>query len=434
MAGILDGRPAAGTGRTPALAAAAVPGAGSEPALQATPGLKASSHPPVPAAAPPDAGSKAKLTTDAPMPLPAGATLRWESAAAQPTPPAVNATAAQTAAAAPTTSVAAAATSPAVALAAAAGSAAAGLAAVHGSQAAAATAVTVGGIVMNHAAPMPPAGGGGKDAAGSGRQEQPSGQSKAATRPGPRLPALSANDGGTGAGGDKSAGPAAALTAGGEPAAPGGGKMPAAANAPGTGTAVTNTAATATPAAGAGTAAVQAAAPGGSAASHLAALLTAAAAPPNETPQAGNANKLTLTLHNDTLGAVAVQATLRPQGLEAAIQAARADTHAIMQQGLPLLQQTLTDHNIRLVNLIVSRGPASHSPAASSSGQRGARQAFAQTGGGRGQNQPGGGGSALARTAPSTAEGAPADRGPASGLARPGGAPAVAPGRLSIRV
>ncbi|MGH9527172.1 MAG: flagellar hook-length control protein FliK, partial [Terriglobales bacterium] len=310
------------------------------------------------------------------------------------------------------------------------------------SQAAAATAATVSGAVINHAAPMPPAGGGGKDAAGSGRQEQPSGQSKAATKPGPRLPSLSANDGGMGAGGatqlaggaDELAGRpvAAALIAGGEPAAPDGGKLPAA-NASGTGTAA-NTAAIAAPGAGAGTAAVQAAAPGGSVASHLAAQLTAAAAPPTEAPQAGNANKLTLTLHNDTLGAVAVQATLRPQGLEAAIQAARADTHAAMQQGLPLLQQTLTDHNIRLVNLTVSRGPASNSSAASSSGQGGARQAFAQTGGGGGQNQTGGGGGALAQTVAGTAEGAPADRGPASGLARPGGAPAVAPGRLSIRV
>ncbi|MGH9491731.1 MAG: hypothetical protein ACRD17_14550, partial [Terriglobales bacterium] len=177
------------------------------------------------------------------MPLPAGATIHLESVAAQPTPATVNATAAQTAAAAPTTSVAAAATSPAAALAAAAGSAAAGSAAAHGPQATAATAATVSGIIMNHAAPTPPVGGGGKDTAGSGRQEQPSGQSRAATKPAPRLPSLSANDGGMGGatqlagGADKPAGRPAALTAGGEPAAPGGGKLPAAANPPGTGTA-----------------------------------------------------------------------------------------------------------------------------------------------------------------------------------------------------
>lgn len=179
---------------------------------------------------------------------------------------------------------------------------------------------------------------------------------------------------------------------------------------------------------GGGAAANSTAAAGASAPGNLASQLTVAAAPASM--PVGSPNQLTLTLHTDALGAVAVQATMRPQGLEAAIQAVRAETRTAMQQNLPLLQQTLADHNIRLANLMVARGPVNATgpaPQAQGNGQQG----FSQPGGGRGQ---GGGGrqaaAGFSRPAPAHQAQAPANSPGVNGAT-----PArLTPGQLNIRV
>ncbi|MGH9534523.1 MAG: flagellar hook-length control protein FliK [Terriglobales bacterium] len=161
--------------------------------------------------------------------------------------------------------------------------------------------------------------------------------------------------------------------------------------------------------------------------------MTAAAAPPAEALP-GASKQVTVALHNDTLGAVELRATLQPGGLVAAIQAARPDTQAALLRDLPVLQQALSDHNIRVGSVTVSSGPANHGGGsisgggANPSGGHGGFQPTAQGGGRQGQ--------APAQSArPSARSWAPAASPPAGGEAAGAAAGAtLPPGRLSVRV
>lgn len=175
---------------------------------------------------------------------------------------------------------------------------------------------------------------------------------------------------------------------------------------------------------------------------NLASQLTAAAAPPPELAPAGNSRQLKIEIQNDALGAVAVRATMRPAGLEAAIQAARAETQTVLRQDLPLLQQALSAHNIRVGSLTVASAPANHGSAGNSNNSGGGSGgntgnsaggqntlgSNAQDGGRQSRQQPG-------ETQTVHRALAAADEPHAGGVLRDvHPAAATAPGRLSVRV
>ncbi len=173
---------------------------------------------------------------------------------------------------------------------------------------------------------------------------------------------------------------------------------------------------------------------------NLASQLTAAAAPPQELAPTGNSRQLKVEIQNDALGAVAVRATMRPAGLEAAIQASRAETQTVLRQDLPLLQQALSAHNIRVGSLTVASAPANHGSAGNSNNSGGNGGNTGNSAGGqnalgsnaqdrgRQSRQEQGGTQAVHRALSA------ADEPHAGGVLRDvHSAAATAPGRLSVR-